>query len=201
MLICKCNRGIEIEIFRFFFFIFRYNFTLFCSVKQNNLLPGTNPWPPFRIPTECSSAYEDPRRILETRYFHAVIWIILYKAVHVKNVSEHVISLAAYLLEMALSMAPQATANFSQVGVDIGGLAIYLYRHDLLIASHDVCRFARKTLTIGWMLQIWNSLRGFYPTGCRPMLELLLDMSCCRLKICIRVLIQVRRFGISVSED
>lgn len=85
-------------------------------MKQNNLLPSsTVPWPPYRIPSECNPAYEDPRRILETRVFHAVIWIILYKAVHMRNVSEHVMSLAVYLLEMALSIAPQASANFSQV--------------------------------------------------------------------------------------
>ncbi|XP_065200275.1 E3 ubiquitin-protein ligase Ubr3-like isoform X2 [Planococcus citri] len=85
-------------------------------VKQNNLLPvGTVPWPPYRIPAKCNPAYEDPRRILETRVFHSVVWIILYKAVHMRNVSEHVMSLAVYLLEMALSISPPASSNFSQV--------------------------------------------------------------------------------------
>lgn len=86
------------------------------SVRQNNLLPsGTAPWPPYRIPTECNAAYKDPRCILETRLFHAVIWIILYKAVYVRNISEHVMSLAMYLLEMALAKAHQDSAGFTQV--------------------------------------------------------------------------------------
>lgn len=75
---------------------------------------GTVPWPPYRIPKPCSSAYKDPRSILNTGLFHAVVWIVFYKYIHEKNVTEHVLSLAVYLLEIALTIAPK-TSNFVQV--------------------------------------------------------------------------------------
>ncbi|KAL1137747.1 hypothetical protein AAG570_009443 [Ranatra chinensis] len=66
--------------------------------------PGTNAWPPYREPAPCHEAYGDPRRILKSRVFHSVVWIILYKALTQHNVSEHVMSLVVYLLEMALAV-------------------------------------------------------------------------------------------------
>ncbi|KAJ9584382.1 hypothetical protein L9F63_021276, partial [Diploptera punctata] len=75
------------------------------------------PWPPFRIPGPCNPAYEDPRKLLRSRVFHAMVFVVLYKAVHGQNVSEHVMALVLYLLEMAVESAepfdPQS--NTSQV--------------------------------------------------------------------------------------
>lgn len=86
------------------------------SVKQNNLLAeGAIPWPPYRIPSECNSSYLDPRGILQSRVFHAIIWVILYKAVHMKNVPEDVLSLAVYLLELALSTDQPEKEDCSKV--------------------------------------------------------------------------------------
>lgn len=78
---------------------------LFCSVRQANLIkPGVSPWPPFRDVAPVSEAYEDPRIILRSRVFHAVAFVVLYKAT--KNlVSEHVMSLIIYLLEQAVAIA------------------------------------------------------------------------------------------------
>ena len=45
--------------------------------------------------------------------FHAIIWTVFYKYVHEKNVTEHVLSLAVYLLEMALSLAPKVSSPTS----------------------------------------------------------------------------------------
>ncbi|GLV32959.1 Ubr3 ubiquitin ligase [Carabus blaptoides fortunei] len=65
---------------------------------------GTTPWPPFRPPAPCSEAYEDPRKLLRSRVFHAVALVVLYKAVN-GHVSEHVMALVIYLLEMAVVSA------------------------------------------------------------------------------------------------
>ncbi|XP_071446964.1 E3 ubiquitin-protein ligase Ubr3 isoform X2 [Hetaerina americana] len=73
------------------------------------------PWPPFRMPGPVSSAYKDPRRLLCSRFFHAVVFVILYKAVHMQSVSEHVISLTLYLLEMAVCFTEPAENCESQV--------------------------------------------------------------------------------------
>ena len=79
---------------------------LFCSVQQTGKFKGNGaPWPPFRIPGPCNPAYEDPRKLLRSRVFHAMVFVVLYKAVHGQNVSEHVIALALYLLEMAVESA------------------------------------------------------------------------------------------------
>uniref|UniRef100_A0A8D8RJ41 E3 ubiquitin-protein ligase n=1 Tax=Cacopsylla melanoneura TaxID=428564 RepID=A0A8D8RJ41_9HEMI len=63
---------------------------------------GNPPWPPLRAPGPAHPAYGDPRRVLGTRLFHSVVWIGLYKAVHFHSVSEHVMSLIVFLLEMTV---------------------------------------------------------------------------------------------------
>lgn len=73
------------------------------------------PWPPFRIPGPVNPSYGDPRRLLCSRFFHAVAFVILYKAVHGQSVSEHVISLTLYLLEMAVSFTKPSENKESQV--------------------------------------------------------------------------------------
>ncbi|CAK9812220.1 E3 ubiquitin-protein ligase UBR3 [Anthophora quadrimaculata] len=75
-------------------------------VKQSGKLKNSEiPWPPFRHPAPVSSAYDDPRLVLRSRVFHAIILIILYKAVYGHNISERVMALTIYLLEMAVITA------------------------------------------------------------------------------------------------
>ncbi|XP_017759565.1 PREDICTED: E3 ubiquitin-protein ligase UBR3 isoform X2 [Eufriesea mexicana] len=75
-------------------------------VKQSGKLKSSAiPWPPFRHPAPVSPAYDDPRIVLRTRVFHAMILIILYQAVYEHNISEHVMALTIYLLEMAVITA------------------------------------------------------------------------------------------------
>ncbi|KAI4500168.1 hypothetical protein M0802_004585 [Mischocyttarus mexicanus] len=75
-------------------------------VKHSGKLKNNaTPWPPFRHPAPVSSDYDDPRLVLRTRVFHAMIFIILYKAVNGQNISEHLMALAIYLLEMAVVTA------------------------------------------------------------------------------------------------
>ncbi|XP_020708415.2 E3 ubiquitin-protein ligase Ubr3 [Athalia rosae] len=75
-------------------------------VKQTGQLKNSaTPWPPFRHPAPVSSDYDDPRIVLRSRVFHAMIFVVLYKAVNGHNISEHVMALAVYLLEMAVMTA------------------------------------------------------------------------------------------------
>jgi E3 ubiquitin-protein ligase UBR3 len=77
-----------------------------CSVKQSGKLKANaTPWPPFRHPAPVSADYDDPRLVLRSKVFHAMIFVILYKAVNGQNISEHIIALAVYLLEMAVVTA------------------------------------------------------------------------------------------------
>ncbi|CAG2062115.1 unnamed protein product [Timema podura] len=75
-------------------------------VQQAGKLKGNGtPWPPFRSPAPCNPAYDDPRKLLCSRVFHAMVFVVLHKAVHGHSVSEHVIALMLYLLEMAVATA------------------------------------------------------------------------------------------------
>jgi len=88
----------------------------YCSVKQSGKLKNSATlWPPFRQPAPVSLDYDDPRIVLRSRVFHAMILIILYKAVNGHNISEHVMALAIYLLEMAVITAEppdRSVSNF-----------------------------------------------------------------------------------------
>jgi len=66
-------------------------------LKQNE-----TPWPPFKTPQNQHSAYKDPRRVLLSKLFHAVVWHSLYRSTVHRDVSEHTLSLLIYLLDQAL---------------------------------------------------------------------------------------------------
>jgi len=59
------------------------------------------PWPPYKTPQNHHSAYKDPRRVLLSKLFHAVVWHSLYRSVIHRDVSEHTLSLLIYLLDQA----------------------------------------------------------------------------------------------------
>ncbi|XP_026827990.1 E3 ubiquitin-protein ligase Ubr3 isoform X2 [Ooceraea biroi] len=84
-------------------------------VKQSGKLKsGATPWPPFRHPAPVSLSYDDPRIVLRSRVFHTMILIIFYKAVNGHNISEYVMALAVYLLEMAVVTAKGPDKSMSQ---------------------------------------------------------------------------------------
>lgn len=95
-------------------------------VRQQKKMPKSgNLWPPFRLPNDVGTGYSDPACILNTKVFHSMMLGILYRAVHVRNVSEHLMALAIFLLEIAvtsskkekrssvLECTPPTTANTS----------------------------------------------------------------------------------------
>ena len=96
---------------------FMYSFYLSISTSEannsshngNSSSNTGNIWPPLRPPVPCGEAYEDPRKVLQSRIFHATIFCILYKAVDRRNISEHTLALALYLLEMAIISSPPSS--------------------------------------------------------------------------------------------
>ncbi|RWS04809.1 E3 ubiquitin-protein ligase UBR3-like protein [Dinothrombium tinctorium] len=83
-------------------------------VKQNNKLKdrSSQPWPPFRIPKDPdTSKFFDPRMLLYSKVLHGALFTILYKALNVCEVSDQVLSLTIFLLEMALTYpSPKETS-------------------------------------------------------------------------------------------
>lgn len=81
-------------------------------VRQQNLMPKSgNLWPPFRLPNSVGQGYSDPATMLNSKVFHSMILGILYRAVHVRNVSEHLMALAIFLLELAVGSASNCKEN------------------------------------------------------------------------------------------
>lgn len=79
-------------------------------VKQAQKMPKSgNLWPPFRLPGPVGAAYSDPACILNSRILHAMILGILNRAVNYHNVSEHLTSLAIFLLEAAVEYGSRIT--------------------------------------------------------------------------------------------
>lgn len=73
--------------------------------KQSGKYKGSSPpWPPFRIPAPASDPYVDPREILLTKVVQGMLFAIFYKAVHTSQLSDQVVALAVYILEMAVSI-------------------------------------------------------------------------------------------------
>lgn len=88
-------------------------------VKQARKMPNSGDlWPPFRLPGSVNSSYTDPSCILQSRILHAIILSILYRAVHFvkdndndddKEDYAHIMSLAIFLLEMAVTYVNDTT--------------------------------------------------------------------------------------------
>ncbi|KAL9877993.1 ubr3 ubiquitin ligase isoform 2-T2 [Glossina fuscipes fuscipes] len=77
-------------------------------VKSKNKMPVSgNLWPPFRLPRPVGPAFSDPCRILGSRVFHSTILSILHRAVYSRDVSEHLLALAIFLLEVAIETSEE----------------------------------------------------------------------------------------------
>uniref|UniRef100_A0A1Q3EZK2 E3 ubiquitin-protein ligase n=2 Tax=Culex tarsalis TaxID=7177 RepID=A0A1Q3EZK2_CULTA len=78
-------------------------------------------WPPFRLPSSCGRVYSDPGGILSSRVLHATLLAIFYRAVHTHSVSEHMLALAVFLLEMAVSNCESNRDSGSELECGGGG--------------------------------------------------------------------------------
>ncbi|KAI1295772.1 E3 ubiquitin-protein ligase UBR3 [Halotydeus destructor] len=88
-------------------------------MKQNGKWPSTSlPWPPFRQPKDADgSKFIDPRKVLYSKVLHGVLFTILYKAMYVCDVTDQVLALAVYLLEMSLSYpSSESTSPVPSIG-------------------------------------------------------------------------------------
>ena len=72
-------------------------------IKQSGK-SSTAPWPPFRLPSAPdTSKFLDPRQLLYSKVLHSFLFTILYKALYVADVTDQVLALTVYLIEMALN--------------------------------------------------------------------------------------------------
>ncbi|KAH8281298.1 hypothetical protein KR018_008288, partial [Drosophila ironensis] len=94
-------------------------------VKSKNKMPASgNLWPPFRLPQSLpeNSSFSDPCRILNSRVFHSTILSIFFRAVHTRDVSEHLLALAVFLLEVAVESSEDVGGGGGAVRSGIAGM-------------------------------------------------------------------------------
>lgn len=83
-------------------------------VKGQKKMPKSgNLWPPFRVPdvweeTNKNAAYTNPCCVLNSKVMHAALLSIFYRALYSHNVSENLLSLAVFLLEIAVTTNAEA---------------------------------------------------------------------------------------------
>lgn len=120
-------------------------------VKQEKKMPKSgNLWPPFRIPTNLDDTKSDTSCILQSRILHSMVLGILYRALHSSSVSEHMLSLAIFLLEMAVmhtEREPKDALECNQINNIMPGEIpelLNVYSGDCLAANlrHHVNRIA-----------------------------------------------------------
>lgn len=81
-------------------------------IRQQKKMPKSgNLWPPFRLPNAVGNGYSDPACILNTKVFHSMMLGILYRAVHVRNVSEQLLALAIFLMEIAVTSTKEESRS------------------------------------------------------------------------------------------
>uniref|UniRef100_A0A2R5LIR0 E3 ubiquitin-protein ligase n=1 Tax=Ornithodoros turicata TaxID=34597 RepID=A0A2R5LIR0_9ACAR len=79
--------------------------------RQSGKFKGSGtPWPPFRMPKAVHPELIDPRKLLQCKTMHAVLLIILYRALNDPEIPEQVIALTVYILEMAVRYHPHSVS-------------------------------------------------------------------------------------------
>lgn len=90
-------------------------------VKQASKLPKSgNLWPPFRVPKKVKAPYTDPACILTSKVLHAMVLGIFYRAVNSHNISENLLALAVFLLEIAVDYKNEETQSCTIVDCTSG---------------------------------------------------------------------------------
>lgn len=64
---------------------------------------SSQPWPPFRLPPPVAERYLDPKCLLYSKALHGVLFTILHRAVHTTEVSDQVLALTIFLIQLCLS--------------------------------------------------------------------------------------------------
>ena len=60
-------------------------------------------WPPFRLPRDLTgSQFADPKKLLYSKVLHGFIFTILYRSLYTNDVSEQVLALTMFLLQLSL---------------------------------------------------------------------------------------------------
>ena len=86
---------------------------------------STTLWPPFRLPITIHPGYDDPRKVLLSKTFHAMLFMLLFRAAHTpQEMSEQSLALVIYLIDLGVSLALQQSVSSGNV---ISYLSLFLF--------------------------------------------------------------------------
>ncbi|XP_068101659.1 E3 ubiquitin-protein ligase UBR3 isoform X3 [Hyperolius riggenbachi] len=87
-------------------------------LKQIGRCPG-NPWPPYKKRSPLHPSYKGLMRLLHCKTLHIVLFTLLYKILmdH-QNMSEHVLCMVLYLIELGLENSPEEPLDEEAAGPD-----------------------------------------------------------------------------------
>lgn len=89
-------------------------------LRQSGKYKGTSaPWPPFRVPGKVHKEFLDPRQVLHSKTMHGIIFTVLFRAVHEKDLPEQVLALCIYLLDMAVQFPPPSCNESAAVSGEV----------------------------------------------------------------------------------
>nr|XP_016852246.1 PREDICTED: E3 ubiquitin-protein ligase UBR3 [Anolis carolinensis] len=86
-------------------------------LKQSGKVHG-NPWPPYKKRTDLHSSYKGLMGLLHCKTLHIVLFTLLYKILmdH-QNLSEHVLCMVLYLIELGLENSSELESDEEDSGV------------------------------------------------------------------------------------
>lgn len=91
---------------------------------QDRLETVNSPWPPWRIPMATQKLFQDPRKLLHSRFCHGLIFNLLYKSLYGPLTNDTITSLAVHLLELAVTY-PQTDFSGKEVAVSQPWLMVH----------------------------------------------------------------------------
>ena len=98
----------------------------------------TSPWPPWRLPTPVDEGFEDPRKILHSKFTHGFIFNLLYKAVHGEKINDFVTSLAVHLLELAVTFPQKEGFNSGKVIVEFENIPVIIFINGTFFSANTL---------------------------------------------------------------
>ncbi|XP_039613525.1 E3 ubiquitin-protein ligase ubr3 isoform X3 [Polypterus senegalus] len=112
-------------------------------LKQSGKFSGS-PWPPYKERTPLHTCYRGLTRLLHCKTLHIVLFTLLYKISmdHV-NMSEHILCMVLYLIELGLDNAPQDELEEEEPNIDENCHDSWFPGTNLISNLHHVINYVR----------------------------------------------------------
>lgn len=94
-----------------------------CQMKEECL------WPPFKTPLDVTPGFKNPMEILNSQYFHSIVFIVLHKAVNDMKFPDFITSIVVHLIQLALIKYEKTwksrEANLNKIDTQVNSFPLY----------------------------------------------------------------------------